>query len=303
MTGTTAGCGGGSAESVTPGTQPTPTGTLRIALPTRPDSLDPLLAASAADRLVVAQVYEPLTRAVSGPYGQGASQPGLALWARPSDGGTVWRVRLRAGVRFGDGARFNSAAVLANATRWRATPAGQALLPGLVAADAPAPDLVRFIFDRPVAHLERRLASVRLGIVSPRDLRLPDAARRLANGLAAGTGPFEIHRSDPREILLARNGLWWGTREQLGPGVDLVSLRFPHSAARRLALLERGSVQIAEGLGPEQVDRLRRDPLLTDQAGPGGSEVGLSREVRGFEADGTPLLSRAWLTTIGGGEG
>jgi peptide/nickel transport system substrate-binding protein len=190
---------------VSPGSQPTPSGTLRIAIPDRPDSLDPLLATSAADRLVVGQIYEPLTRAVSGPYGEGVSQPGLALWARAGAGGTIWRIRLRPGVRFSDGAHLNAAAILQNAMRWRTTAEGQALLPGLVAADAPAPDLVRFIFDRPVADLVHRLASVRLGVVSPRALRSPDAGSRLAHGLAAGTGPFELHRADSREILLARN--------------------------------------------------------------------------------------------------
>jgi peptide/nickel transport system substrate-binding protein len=301
---TAAGCGSDSAESVTPGSQPTPSGTLRIAIPDRPDSLDPLLAISAADRLVVGQIYEPLTRAVSGPYGEGVSQPGLALWARAGAGGTIWRIRLRPGVRFSDGAHLNAAAILQNAMRWRTTAEGQALLPGLVAADAPAPDLVRFIFDRPVADLGHRLASVRLGVVSPRALRSPDAGSRLAHGLAAGTGPFELHRADSREILLARNARWWGTREQLGPGVELIALRFPQAAGRRLTLLKRGSVQIAEGLGPEQLAAVGRDPLLTDQPGPGNSSVGLSREVRGFSsAPGTPILSRIWLTTVGTGEG
>ncbi|MFL5893299.1 MAG: ABC transporter substrate-binding protein [Solirubrobacterales bacterium] len=303
MAATAAACGGDSAESVTPGSQPTPSGTLRIAVPRGPHSLDPLLATSEVERLVVAQVYEPLTREVSGPYGHGASQSGLALWARPGPGGTIWRVRLRPGLRFSDGARFNAAAVLANATRWRTTAAGQELLPGLTAADAPAPDLVRFIFDRPVTDLGRRLESVQLGIVSPRSLRAPDATNRLAAGLAAGTGPFEIHQAEAREVLLARNADWWGTRHQLGPGVDLIVLRFPQAPSRRLALLERGSVQVAEGLGSDELAAVRRDSLLTAQSRQ-GEGVGLSREVRGFSgAEGTPQLSRTWLTTVGGGEG
>jgi peptide/nickel transport system substrate-binding protein len=253
---------------------------------------------------VVGQIYEPLTRSVSAPYEQGTSEAGLALWARVGAGGTIWRVRLRPGVRFSDGARLDAAAVLENAMRWRTTPAGQALLPGLVAADAPRPDLVRFIFDRPLNDVRHRLASVRLGIVSPRALRLPNATDRLANGQAAGTGPFELHRRTRREILLARNRRWWGTRQDLGPGVELISLRFPRSADRRLALLRRDKVQIAEGLGSAQARALRRDPLLTGEAGPAGTRIGLSRAVRGFPSGATaPMLSRTWLTTVGTGEG
>lgn len=301
---TVAGCGGDSAESVTPGAQPAPSGSLGIAIPEAPATLDPLDATSTSDRLVVAQIYEPLTRSVAAPFGEGTSDPGLALSARDGGGGTIWRVRLRPGVRFSDGARLDAAAVLANAMRWRTTRAGQALLPGLVAADAPRPDLVRFIFDRPVTDVPDRLASVRLGIVSPAALRRPDASARLANGQAAGTGPFELHGRTRRGILLARNTRWWGTRQELGPGVELITLRFPQPADRRLALLRAGRVQIAEGLQPAQTRALRRDPLLTAEAGRSGTGVGLSRAVRGFPAGtGAPMLSRTWLTTVGSGEG
>jgi peptide/nickel transport system substrate-binding protein len=285
---------------VTPGAEPVPSGTLRIATPDRPATLDPLLATTPADRLVAGQIYEPLTRRVSGPFG--GSAPGLALSARAGEGETIWRVRLRPGVRFTDGARLNAAAVLENAMRWQTTAEGQVLLPGLVATDAPRPDLVRFIFDRPFADLPRRLASARLGVVSPRALRLPSAGTRLASGAAAGTGPFDLHRSDGREVILARNPQWWGTRRELGPGVELIVVRFPRAAGRRLALLERGTVQVAEGLGPDELRAVSRDPLLT--AAPEGSGgVGLSRAVRGFTGAGTPALSSVWMTTVGAGGG
>jgi ABC-type transport system substrate-binding protein len=279
-----------------------PAGILRIALPDGPRTFDPLLATTTTDRLIAGQIYEPLTRRISGPYGETQRKPGLAVAAQPGAHQTIWRIQLRPGVRFSDGARFNAGAVLQNAARWRATLEGQALLPGLVAADRPRPDLVRFIFDRPDPNLVHQLASVRLGIVSPRALRSPTVSTRLADGLAAGTGPFELHRRDPHGVLLARNQRWWGTRHELGPGVELVDLRFPRKANRRLTLLRRGTVQIAEGLGEEQLAALRRDPVLTDQAGPGGTAVGLERSVRGFvSARGTPTLSRTWLTTVGAG--
>jgi peptide/nickel transport system substrate-binding protein len=295
-----AGCGGGSAESVSPGSPPTPSGTLGIALPGGPRTFDPLLAQTPTDRLVAGQIYEPLTRRISGPYGTTASEPGLAAAVHPGARRTIWSIRLRPGVRFTDGARFNASAVLQNAMRWRSTPEGQALLPGLVAADAPRPDLVRLIFSRPDADVVRQLGSVRLGIVSPRALRSPRAGTRLAHGLAAGTSPFELHRHDQRGVLLARNQGWWGTRHDLGPGVELIDLRFADRADRRLALLRDGTVQVAAGLHPRQLTAVRRDPLLTDQ--PGEAGTGLERSVRGLgSTHGTPLLSRVWLTTVASG--
>jgi ABC-type transport system substrate-binding protein len=298
----TGGCGGNSTEPVSPGSPPTPTGTLGIALARGPTTFDPLLATTAADRLVAAQVYEPLTRTISGPYGGTARKLGLVVTARPGAHRTVWRLELRPGVRFSDGARFDASAVLQNAARWRTTPDGQALLPGLLAADAPRPDLVRLIFGEPDPDLVHQLASVRLGIVSPAALRSSGASELLGGRPAAGTGPFLVQRRGAHGILLARNQRWWGTRRDLGPGVELVDLRFPLDADQRLAALRRGTVQIAEGVGGERLAALRRDPLLTAQPGPGGTAVGLQRSVRGFAAaHGTPALSRAWLTTVGSG--
>ena len=183
-------------------------------------------------------------------------------------------------------------------------PQGQALLPGLVAVDAPRPDLVQFIFDEPDRDLVHQLASSRLGLISPRALRSPAASHRLAAGVAAGTGPFELHRRDPQGVLLARNASWWGARHELGPGVELIDLRFTPGGDRRLGLLRHGTVQVAEGLDPAQVTALRRDPLLTHQPGAAGTSVGLERSVRDFEsAPGVPILSQVWLTTIGTGSG
>lgn len=299
-----AGCGGGSAESVAPGTPPTPGGTLAIAVPAAPHTLDPLLARTPADLLVARQIYEPLIERLSGPYGDVRRRAGLVISADPAEHNTIWRLHLRSNVRFQDGARFNASAVLANVERWRGTSEGSALLPGLVAVDAPRPDLVRFIFSEPDPDLKRQLASPQLGIVSPRALRSTGASARLARGVAAGTGAFELRERDPQHLLLARNVQWWGTRHELGPAVDQIDLRIVTSPAERLMLLRRGEVQVAYDLESAQVARLRRDPLLTALPGKGSTALGLERSVRGIASAGaTPVLSQAWLTRIATGAG
>ncbi len=298
-----AGCGGGSPESVSPGAARTPGGTLEIAVPKAPGTLDPLLA-SPADLLIARQIYEPLIERLSGPYGDPRRLAGLVTSVEPAAHQTIWTLHLRPNVRFQDGARYNASAVLANVQRWRATSASSTLLPGLVAVDAPRPDLVRFIFDRADPDLDRQLASPRLGLVSPRALRSQNAFARLARGVAAGSGPFELRERDPRRIVLARNVQWWGTHVGLGPAVDQIEFRVAATAAERLVLLHRAEVQVAYDLGPAQVATLRRDPLLTELRGAGGMDVGLQRSVRGIESAGQiPLLSQAWLTTIAAGTG
>src|SRR4051794_39178176 len=109
-----AGCGGGSPESVSPGAARTPGGTLEIAVPKAPGTLDPLLA-SPADLLIARQIYEPLVERLSGPYGDPRRLAGLVTSIEPVAQQTIWRLHLRPNVRFQDGARYNAGAVLANA--------------------------------------------------------------------------------------------------------------------------------------------------------------------------------------------
>jgi peptide/nickel transport system substrate-binding protein len=265
-----------------------------------PRTLDPLLARTRAELLVVRQINEPLIENLAGPYGDVRRLPGLALEAHPLADKTIWRLTLRQNVRFQDGARFNASAVLDNAQRWQTTVEGGALLPGLVAVDAPRPDLVRFIFDRPVPDLKRQLSSPRLSVVSPRVLRSPRAEVRLARGDRTGTGAFEVRERSSSRVLIARDVGWWGTKHELGPAVDQVEFRAVSDADQRLTLLRRDEVQVAERLGQAQVADLRRDPLLTEQQGPGGTALGLERSIRGIAPGEIPVLSAVWLTRIGG---
>jgi ABC-type transport system substrate-binding protein len=299
-----AGCGSDNAGSIAAaGGEPQPRGAMTVAIPSPPGELDPLIATAPVDRLVARQLYEPLVERLSGPYDDVRRLPGLGISVSPAEGGTLWRIRLRSGVRFQDGSRLDASAVVANAERWQTTAAGQALLPGLAAADAPRPDLVRLILDRPIADMPRRLASPRLAIVSPRELTIASGAgATLASARGAGTGAFELRRGTGSSTVLARNTGWWGTSHGLGPAFDQVSLRVASSAAERVRLLRHGDVEVAWGLPAPVAAGLRRDPLLTGIPAPGGLSIGLERSVRGIEsASPPPQLSGVWLTRIGAG--
>src|SRR4051794_39574907 len=129
-----AGCGGDDTNPAAVGTGASAggAGTLSWALDRRPTTLDPLYARSAADLLAARQVDEPLIEELRAPFDETRTMPGLALSALPSRDDTIWRVRLRPGVRFQDGARFNASAVLANVDRWLGAPAGRRLLGDLL---------------------------------------------------------------------------------------------------------------------------------------------------------------------------
>ena len=86
-------------------------GMLVWALPERPASLDPLYTETGSEQLVARQVHEPLVAELTGPFEDARRVPGLALSALPSSDRTVWRLRLRTGVRFQDGTPFSASAV------------------------------------------------------------------------------------------------------------------------------------------------------------------------------------------------
>jgi peptide/nickel transport system substrate-binding protein len=298
------GCGSQNGASVVAaGGEPSPRGTMTIAVPDRPHDLDPMSATSPVDRLVSRQLFEPLVERLTGPYDDVRHLPGLAVAVRPAAGRTLWRIRLRSRVRFQDGSPLDASAVVANAERWLISPTGRALLPGLVAADAPRPNLVRLIGDRPMSGVRRALASARLAIVSPREFSdRSGRAARITQISGAGSGPFELRPPAGGNLVLARNTSWWGTAHGLGPALDQVELRVVPGMSGRLRLLRRGEVEAAWGLDGSAATRLRRDPLLTSLIAPDQGSVGLERSVRGIDsATEIPLLSGVWLTTIAAG--
>lgn len=297
------GCGGdeGDATGVAGGAVPGG-GTLVYALAAQARELDPLLATARPELVVTRQVHEPLVASLRGPYGDVRRSRGLAIAWRSTPDREIWSFRLRQGIRFQDGAAFNASAVLANAERWRSLDAGRELVPELVAADAPRPDLVRFILSDPVPDFPERLASPRLGIVSPRALRPHSGvAARLAGSERSGTGPFELRERLPGgPIVLAGNTEYWGTRLDLGPALNELEFEIVPSLSERLELLEAGQVQVADELDSATVERLRANPLLTYVGGPGNAVLGLERSVRGIDsATAIEPLSNVWLTVVG----
>jgi len=275
---------------------------LTIAVPEAPDTLDPLAARSSVDQLVSRQITEPLIERLTGPYGQGSPKAGLALSARPSRDRTIWTVALRPRVRFQDGTPFNATAVLVNSRRWQTDPAGQKLLPDLFAVDAPRPDEVRFLLDRPVPDLVSRLADPRLGIVSPRALEPQGGggARFLERETGSGTGPFQPGPEGPGRLMLARFPRWWGSPLGLGPSLDGVTFLVAPGTSMRLRLLRDGMAQVADPLGRAPLRAAEADPLLATVGGP-LTGIGTEGSVRGIDSARTvPVLSEVWLTDLRG---
>jgi peptide/nickel transport system substrate-binding protein len=276
-------------------------GTLRWALADRPHQLDPLYASTPSEKLVSRQIHEPLVEELGGPFDDPRRLPGVALSARPSGGDSVWVLRLRPGIRFQDGTPLDAQAVVANAQRWQAlsTQSGLPPEPELFVF-SPRPDQVTFKLAIGDPGFDRRLASPRLGLVSPRVLREAGGlALSLGQASESGTGPFELRERSRDELLLARNSDWWGTDRGLGPAIDQLELPVVSGPEERLSDLRDGSVDVAAQLRPTEARKLRDEPLLTAVPDGYGTATGIERSVRGIPPGiPAPSLNGVWLTRI-----
>jgi len=298
------GCGAGATRFPTAESPPRAggNGELVYAIPSPAGGLDPLAAQTISEQTVARQIFEPLTASLDGPYGRRRNVPGVALSSLHSGDFRVWSLRLRPGVRFQDGRLLDASAVVVNAERWRTLAAGRRVLPSLIAADAPRPDLARFVFDAPVRDLPARLGDPRLGLVSPAAL-LPQSGTdaSLLRVRQAGSGPFQLSARPTGGVVLERNRGWWGSRRGLGPALDEVAFRAVGNQSSRLALLRAGSVRVAGDVGKAAAEQFRADPLLTSAAAASPYPIGLERSVRGIVGWRPGSLSGVWVTVINRG--
>ncbi|RYE82344.1 MAG: ABC transporter substrate-binding protein, partial [Hyphomicrobiales bacterium] len=81
---------------------------------------------------------------------------------------------------------------------------------------------------------------------------------------SAGSGPFVLTKWDPKvSILMTRNENYWGT----APGVKRIFLQhMPESATQRLAL-EKGDIDIANKLGPDDIGAVSGNPDIAIKEG------------------------------------
>ena len=295
-----AGCGGSGARTFSgQGTSDAGGGgELDYALAAPAGPLDPLAAADYSQQTVVSQLYEPLVAALDEPYGGARGRRGLALGWHSSRDLRVWSFRLRPGIQFQNGEALSAATVAANAERWRTDSRGQLLLPSLLAADAPRPDLVRMIFSVPQSRLPSLLDDPRLGIVAPEALAAVGSGLDLERARRAGTGPFEVRSRSPERLTLARVPRWWGSSAGLGPALDRIVFTTISDAAGRVQALRDGDVRVAAELSAADAVALSHDPLITVVGADGVTPLGFERSVRGIEGFAPVPLNGVWLALL-----
>ena len=257
-----AGCGpapaGQPSASATTGPLDPRQAILTIGVSQEPSSFDPHVnvAAVSAYRFYP-NVYETLIQ-----YGtDGSLKPMLAdSWTISGDAKT-YRFKLRAGVKFSDGAPFNAAAVKAGLDRLNQINKGAIALFSPIASIQPVDDLtVDINLKQPYAPILAVLAGWQGAIfVSPmavKDHEGGDNAQAWLREHTAGTGPFMLESWKPNDrIVFVRNPNF---REPAGAdGIVRVIEPLIAEPATLRQQLAAGDIDIAEELTPSIVEPLR----------------------------------------------
>lgn len=224
---------------------------LRVAAGSLPSSLgNPFRGNSRPGSLLWLAIYDGLTAIDD----DGQLGPGLATEWRAVQP-TVWRFKLREGVRYSNGRPFDSAAAV-GVFDYLASDEGRRTLigaetRGIVAARAVGPHEIEIETQRPDPVLPRRLAAVMM--IEP--LQLASIGMDAYSRQPAGTGAFVMTGWDQRRrrLSLARNPDSW--RPSTIEGVVFYEL--PSAAGRTQALLS-GDVDFSL-VDLEETERLERN--------------------------------------------
>jgi peptide/nickel transport system substrate-binding protein len=252
---------GGVAPRRAEGADPTPGGTLVIALDQEPPTLDPHASPSAVTYQIIASVTESLLY-----HGRdGKLVPWLAeSWAASADGRSV-TFKLRRDVKFHDGTPFNAAAVKFNFDRivdpnFKAG-TSRAQLAGYAESTVIDEYTVRVSFKAPNAPFLTYAGAGTLSFVSPK------AVKEMGDQVhtqPVGTGSFMVkeyvakdHTTMVRNPGYTRKAPW---SDRAGPAyLDAVVWKFVPEAGTRVTTLESGETQGIYLVPSQALPRLEKD--------------------------------------------
>ncbi len=247
-----AGCSDGPSGSTADAGDPVSGGSLTWAVETEPITFNPHQYAQAKARLLVWNTFEALlTHDDKGGY-----LPWLATGYEVSPDGKAYTFKLRTGVTFSDGTRFDAAAVKANIDQLRTpnyapTVAG-VQLKNLDTVEVKDDSTVVLHLRKPDVLILDFVSSPQGAQVSPKSLK---GAKNLKAGgpELAGTGPFVLDRYTPgQEVHFTKNPAYnWAPANagHTGPAyLNEITYRFLKESSVRVGALTSGQVQVIEGV-------------------------------------------------------
>lgn len=229
---------------------------LRVSTMSEPTSYDPIGGTSGADHLVLYATYDTLIDYTPDTL---EAAPGLAESWDTSDPTTIV-LKLRDGVKFHDGSKFDAEVVKYNLDRVRAE--GSILasnVSSISEVNVIDPLTVEIKLSHPDAGLLLILAD-RPGMMVPKDVNTEELAKH-----PIGTGPwmFVSSRRDQQTEMKANPDYWGGK-----VAVENLTYRYIANATTRCSALLSGQIDFATHLPVSCISSMEKDPELAVWAEP-----------------------------------
>jgi peptide/nickel transport system substrate-binding protein len=261
---------------------PAAASTLRIALQEDPDALDPAQGVSFVGRVVFAGLCDKLIDIDQ----KLAYVPQLATEWSWSPDSLALTMKLRPGVVFHDGTKFDAAAVKANIERYKNAPESKRKteLKQVSAVEIVDPMTVRFVLSEPYAPLLGILSDRAGMMISPK--AIAEEGDKLSNKLVCA-GPYKfVERVAQDRIVVEKFDRYWNAD---AIKIDRVTYMTIPDQSVRLANLEAGGLEIAERIAPTDLDAVRGNPRLKLVESPSLAYYNLFINLNNGEKSNTPL--------------
>jgi len=266
-----------AAQATTQTTPATKKDTLRVAIGTDLDTVDPHGQTSIVVYNVVRHVYETLLWFDD----KGNVIPWLAERWEASPDGLVYTFYLRKGVRFHDGSEFNATVVKANIDRWidpTVRVPSRSLLGKIEKAEVVDAYTVRIYLKEPYSLFPKSIAYFFL-------ITSLNVIKKFGNQSIAevvGTGPYRfVSWEKGKRVVLERNEDYWGPK----PPIKRIEWLIIPEASTRLSALLAGDVDFIYAPPPPDLNRLASDPRFNVYTPVSNAYLHLSIIPRGPLAD------------------
>ena len=259
---------------------------LRIGTATRPDSLNPLVASNRLGRILTSLLYDELL-----PYDADLQPlPGLVVDWKPSGDGRLWLLELRRGLRWSDGTAVTARDVVHTLRRIKADRRSR---------------FSRWLDD---VTLVKRFSGRRVGVRLRESSKTPPVlpipllpqhiwstvkpgdVKTFANDPPVGSGSFAAIAPSEGDVLTlaARENHWRGETT-----ADEVTLTFYESQDALVDALAAGNIDVADDIGPAQVERLEGNAHVEIRPTPATAFVSLGMNTGSTAGDGDIVLREA----------